>query len=178
MTGRCSACRANAAPIGQNHAVAVLAQRSDFPGAEPRRGAGCAHRHSCRRDSVVPHARRPDAIRRNAGSGGAQSVDRGLAAAVRTASGAARLRRRHRPRDAQPALAAALADLVGPMAPLLVEDAMRDAVTLEQCHEILAARITDPAARARLTALTRPRDVAAPRSHAVDGRCPPLRRWN
>jgi serine/threonine-protein kinase len=65
-------------------------------------------------------------------------------------------------RAAQPALVAALAEVAGPMAPLLVEDAMRDAVTLEQCHEILAARITDPAARARLTALTRPRAAAIP----------------
>jgi hypothetical protein len=44
--------------------------------------------------------------------------------------------------DAQHALTAALADAVGPMARVLVDSAVRQAATLAQCHEILAARLS------------------------------------
>ena len=43
---------------------------------------------------------------------------------------------------AQQALTAALADAVGPMARVLVDAAVRQAATLAQCHEILAARLS------------------------------------
>jgi serine/threonine-protein kinase len=49
--------------------------------------------------------------------------------------------------SAEDRLAAALSDALGPIAPILLRNALRESSSAEQCRATLAAQITDPQAR-------------------------------